>query len=96
MPIFEFKCETCLHEWEDLYRNSEERPEKCPECDSEGPFEKLLSVCVGKVELSGHELKQKLISDGKKIAHKARKNEKVLADIVGDNKLHNNLLKEGK
>ncbi len=32
MPIYEFKCEACEHEFEKLMGVADPRPRKCPEC----------------------------------------------------------------
>lgn len=45
MPLYEYKCPSCGHEWEDLRRMSDENP-KCPKCGE--PSEKQVS--------SGHKI----------------------------------------
>ncbi len=55
MPIYEFMCEGCEHEWEDLISSwKSPLPEKCPECGKK-KVKKLISWCSGTVELSGKE-----------------------------------------
>lgn len=46
MPLFEFRCTTCDHEFETLVRSSEQ-PE-CPECRSQ-VLEKLMSPSAAHV-----------------------------------------------
>ena len=41
MPLYEYECKTCRHEFETLVRNGESP--RCPECGGER-LEKLLSV----------------------------------------------------
>lgn len=43
MPIYEFKCQDCDHEFEALCGSSDERPDCCPECKGED-LKKLLST----------------------------------------------------
>jgi putative FmdB family regulatory protein len=96
MPIYEHRCEACKHEWEDLFRNYEHYPEECPKCKSKEKFTRLISWSAGKVELTGHELKQHLKSEGKKLAQEAAKNENVAANIVGESVYHQNELARSK
>lgn len=44
MPIFEYKCRKCSHEFEKLVRNDDLPP--CPTCQ-DADVEKLLSLSVG-------------------------------------------------
>lgn len=46
MPLFEFRCDKCDHEYELLVRNGE--PVDCPQCGSQR-VEKLLSAARGRV-----------------------------------------------
>jgi putative FmdB family regulatory protein len=44
MPMYEFSCETCQHQFETLIRNAREEQEvRCPECQSERTH-KLISL----------------------------------------------------
>jgi putative FmdB family regulatory protein len=43
MPIFEYVCHACGHEFEALMRGSSPKPATCPECKSEDA-ERLLSM----------------------------------------------------
>ncbi|MCA9109716.1 MAG: zinc ribbon domain-containing protein [Planctomycetaceae bacterium] len=46
MPLFEFRCENCEAQFEELVRQGEQ-PE-CPHCES-SQVEKLMSVAAGRV-----------------------------------------------
>lgn len=93
MPIFEHECLDCELQWEDWYQPSELPPD-CPDCKSKN-VKKLISLCAnGRVELTGHELRQKLRSDANKIKQKAMTDQNTLADIVGHDNLHKNELKK--
>ena len=43
MPIFEYLCEKCNHEFEELILSSEDSPPQCPQCHSK-KVEKLMSA----------------------------------------------------
>lgn len=43
MPIYDYTCRACGHEFEALTRGSSSKPPKCPECQSEDA-ERLLSM----------------------------------------------------
>ncbi len=43
MPLFEFHCETCDHEFELLLRSPQEPP-RCPKCESGERLAKRFSV----------------------------------------------------
>ena len=88
MPVYEHRCTECEYEWEDIFKLSDPVPEECPECHTKGKVERLISWCRGKVELSGRELTQQLWAEGKQLAKKAQKDEKLAADIIGQDKYH--------
>ena len=46
MPIFEFRCQACGHEFEKLVFGSD--PVECPNCQQQ-QVEKLMSACSAKV-----------------------------------------------
>ena len=48
MPIYEYKCRQCGHEFEELVFSPDETP-PCPECGS-GQVEKLMSACAVQTE----------------------------------------------
>lgn len=43
MPIFEYKCKQCKHEFESVEFSENDAPKNCADCGSE-EFEKVLSV----------------------------------------------------
>lgn len=84
MPLYEYACDECGFEWDDICSHKDPLPEECSECQTKGKVKKLISLpAQGVVELTGHELKSKLIADGNKLKRAAGKNENVLADLVG-------------
>lgn len=91
MPVFEYECLKCQNEWEDLYLTKEELPTNCPSCKSKR-IRKLISLTAnGVVELTGHELTNKLNADAHKLVRESERNENLLANLVGETKYQNNL-----
>ena len=43
MPIFEYRCTVCAHEFEAYVRSQDPPPSHCPQCRAEH-IEKMLSV----------------------------------------------------
>lgn len=43
MPLYEFRCPQCSHEFEQIVFSNEKGPMKCPECGASKP-ERLLSI----------------------------------------------------
>lgn len=41
MPIYEYRCQKCLHEFERLQKMSDEPVQECPECGN--PVDRLVS-----------------------------------------------------
>ena len=52
MPIFEYSCEKCGHEFDFLARTHADKPQKCPECGGE-KLAKQLSSFAATVKESG-------------------------------------------
>lgn len=46
MPIYEYRCSQCGHEFDFLTRGDVKEPEKCPECDAPNPEKKLSAFAV--------------------------------------------------
>ena len=44
MPIYEFRCAECGHEFEKLQKMSDPDPEICPECGKRGGISRLISA----------------------------------------------------
>ena len=89
MPTYEHFCESCDYEWEDLFSMSDPVPE-CPKCGSDKKVKRVMSVpATGKVdEPLNRETIAKLQREGKALAKKARHNENLKANIVGEEKYH--------
>ena len=51
MPLFEYACCKCLHEFEELASSDETNP-PCPEC-GDADVKKLMSACAAKTDGSG-------------------------------------------
>ena len=86
MPTYEHKCEACGHEWEETYKMADPVPDTCPSCKEQGKVKRLISWSSGRVELTGNEQIQKLRSEGKQMAKDMGKDEKKLANFIGEDK----------
>ncbi|NOY79647.1 MAG: zinc ribbon domain-containing protein [Kiritimatiellaeota bacterium] len=53
MPIYEYRCAQCGHQFEKLIRNRAEIPDACPECGAEG-LKKLFSTFSPGAASSSH------------------------------------------
>lgn len=101
MPTYDHLCEKCKHEWEDVYKMSEPVPNTCPSCKEVGGVKRLISAAApGKVELYGKELAAHLYSEGKKIKNEilsgGSKSINILANVIGEDKFHQNQLIEDR
>ena len=91
MPTYEHRCTDaeCNHEWEDEYSMMEDPPKFCPKCNKETTM-RLISGGGGcKVELTGHELTQKINEDTVKLKKDLRKSENLYANFIGEEKYQN-------
>ena len=89
MPTYEYQCDECKFEWEDFVSMSAPLPEECPSCKVKGKTKKLISLgAKGVVELYGQELVDKIKSDAQKTKQEAAKDEKVYANLLGEEKYH--------
>lgn len=52
MPIYEYRCDSCSHEFEKFLRAGDEEPNTCPEC-SESALSRLISDTSFKLKGSG-------------------------------------------
>ena len=41
MPIYEYRCDSCSHEFETMQKMSEDPLQNCPECDEKGLVKKV-------------------------------------------------------
>lgn len=86
MPTYLHLAKCCNKEFEDFYSIKNDPPTKCPFCNVEGQVQRLISGGSGRgiVELTGHELKAKLKSDGQELKKAALKDEKLLSNLIGE------------
>ena len=86
MPTYEHLCSNCKHEWEDIYSIRQDPPCTCPSCNVEGGVKRLISGGSGKgiVEITGNELKAKLMTEGRELKRAALKDENLMANLVGE------------
>lgn len=96
MTTYEHLCGACNFEWDQVYGMTEDPPTLCPECNVDGQVKRLISGGSGRgiVRLTGHELKAHNRAEGKKIARMAMKDENLRANLIGEEKFHNQLLEE--
>ncbi len=93
MPLYDYGCkeEGCKHVFESFHKISDPGPTECPLC-KHTEVGRLISAVRGTVELSGGDLKAKIKSDAREISKKAAKDPNLLANLVGENKFHSNML----
>jgi putative FmdB family regulatory protein len=92
MPTYPHICNECNHEWDEFYSITQDPPDTCPKCGIKGNVERLIAGGSGRgiVEVTGHELKEKLQNDSADILKEAGRSEKFLANIVGEDKYQSN------
>jgi putative FmdB family regulatory protein len=86
MPTYEHRCDTCLHEWEADYSIKVDPPKACPDCKAETVTRLISLGGKGIVELTGHELVEKVKADGQALKRDAHAKEKVYANLLGEQK----------
>lgn len=97
MPTYEYLCNhpDCVGEFEEFHSIST-KIEQCPHCEAAGrgvqPVQRLISGGSGKgiMEKSFNEIKESFSSDVAKIKQRASRDEKFLANIVGESKYNRN------
>lgn len=89
MPTYEHRCDTCKHEWEAEYSIKVDPPKTCPECKAETAVRLISLGGKGVVELGGNELVEKLKADAKTLQKDARKDEKIYANLLGEDRYQN-------
>lgn len=88
MPSYLHGCYECEHKWEDFYSINAEPPTICPECG--GKARRLISGAPSfKVKLEGNELKQHIKDERKKIRNQVKSDEKLRANLMGEEKYNN-------
>lgn len=87
MPSYDHLCNTCQHEWEEEYSIKADPPKACPKCAAE-TVQRLISGGSGRgvVELTGHDLIDKVKADAQALKKEAAKSEKVYANLLGEQK----------
>lgn len=94
MPTYEHLGKCCGHKWDAFYSMKDKPPTTCPNCKTEGEVERLISGGSGKgiVRLKGGELKKKVYSDAMAAKRRAATDESYMANIVGEERYHNESL----
>jgi putative FmdB family regulatory protein len=88
MPTYEHRCDTCTHEWEAEYSIKADPPKQCPKCQAETVTRLISGASKGVVELYGQDLIDKIKADAQKEKVKAAKDEKVYANLLGEDRYH--------
>ena len=98
MPTYEHICNHCQHEWEDVYGMMEDPPTICPECKEQGKVQRLISGGSGRgiVQLTGHDLRAHVHAEAQSWKKEAMKDEKLLANLVGEDKYQRNTVLQEK
>ena len=86
MPTYEHRCDTCQHEWEADYSIKADPPKQCPKCEAETVTRLISGGPRGIVELYGQDLVDKIKADAKKMKADAAGNEKVYANLLGEDR----------
>jgi putative FmdB family regulatory protein len=88
MPTYLYECPT-HGEFEDFHSAST-KLEKCPQCEAEGKDQEVKRLIAlgskGVVELYGQDLVDKIKGDVRKLKADAAKDEKVYANLLGEEK----------
>ena len=88
MPTYDHRCETCQHEWEDMYSIKADPPKFCPSCNAE-TVTRLISLSgKGIVELTGQDLVDKIKGDAKQLKKDMSKSDKIYANMLGESRYH--------
>lgn len=98
MPTYPHLCKNCQHEWDEIYGIKDAPPTICPNCKTEGMVTRLIGGGSGRgiVTLSGKDLGRKIKADAKAMTREAVANERVMANLVGEDRYHSNELLRGK
>ena len=85
MPLIDLECQDCKHIFEDFVNFYNKQTEVCPKCGSK-KLDKLITFtkAKGTVELTGHELREKVLEDAQKLKKEVYGNEKAYANILGE------------
>ena len=98
MPTYEHKCfaDNCGHEWEEIYGMKEDPPTVCPACGVEGKVQRLISLGPGPgiMRKTPGEIKAGLAEETRAFKERARTDEKFRANLIGEDKYHERVLKQ--
>jgi len=88
MPTYDHICKNkeCNYEWEDSYSIKLDPPKICPKCNQETAERLISCMSRGVVELTGHELTEKIKSDVKQLKKDMGKSEKIYSNLLGESK----------
>ena len=103
MPTYEYFCgnSECIGEFEQ-YHSITIKLETCPHCQEAGrgeqPIKRLVSGGMGRgiVQLTGKEYTDKIAADGIKMRNEIYSDSNKLANIVGEEKFHQNELRRNR
>lgn len=97
MPTYEHEC-ACGHQWDQVYSIVKDPPTVCPECTVEGQVKRLISGGSGRgiVRLTGQDLAAHCKAEGKRMARQAATDENLRANLIGEDKYHNQMLQTNK
>lgn len=86
MPTYEFKCQSCQHEWEEYLSIKAPDPACCESCKTEGNILRLISGGSGKgvVELTGDDLVNKMKADAKQLKKDIHASEKLYSNVLSE------------
>ena len=87
MPLIDLECQDCKHVFEDFTNFYNPPRMDCPKCGGK-KLEKLITFTKarGTVELTGHELRAKVLEDAQKLKKEVHSNEKAYANVLGEAK----------
>jgi len=89
MPFYDHECGACGHIWEDFYSMVTDPPDTCPKCEVVGQVKRLIANNIAvRVPLKGNELKAKIKEDAQKMRQEVATNEKLKANLVGEDRYH--------
>lgn len=82
-------CTNCDKEFFEDYSILMDPPTLCPLCGFDGKVKRLIQLTApGRVELSGHDLKSKVISEGKAMARNLTENQMANVSSGGEEAYH--------
>jgi len=94
MTTYLHLCESCKHEWEQVYGMKEEPPTLCPDCGIDGCVKRLITGGSGPgiVKKTGAEIKAGMATETRKIKERAATDENFRANLIGESAYHQDKL----